>query len=109
MKKQINFYRHGDLNFHLYDGEEGKEINHKGSFVLAEGETTGHKHVITVARVDDMEITQLPTGEYVFVLKKDAKINHEEHKTIELPKGKYIMRHEREYDYFQLATRQVID
>lgn len=109
MKNNIKFYRHGDLNFHPYAGEDGKEIKHKGSFVLAEGETTGHKHVISVPNLDDMEITQLPTGEYVLNLNRDGEITHEEHQKITLPKGKYIMRHEREYDYYQLASRQVID
>jgi hypothetical protein len=103
------FYRHGDLSFHPYQGENGSEIKHKGKFVLAEGETTGHKHVISVPNLDDMEITKLSTGEYVINLNRDGEITHEEHKTIILPKGKYIMRHEREYNYFQLATQQVID
>lgn len=105
-----NFYRHGDLNFHpINESQEGEVLKHNGNYVLAEGETTGHKHVISVPNVDDMKITKLSTGEYILSLKKDAEVTHEEHKKIILPKGKYIMRHEREYNYYELSTQQVID
>lgn len=106
MKK---IFRHGDLVFEAYKGDDGKELPHTNSFVCAEGETTGHKHLLTVPKVDDMEITQLPTGEYIFSLKTDGTLTHEEHKKIVLPQGKYIMRHEKEFDYFGQSIRKVID
>ena len=102
-------FRHGDLVFEAYEGENGKELKHTNSFVCAEGKTTGHKHLLTVPNVEDMEIARLPTGEYIFRLKTDGVLTHEEHKKISLPKGRYIMRHEREFSYFEKATRQVID
>lgn len=102
-------YRHGDLSFHPTEEKGLEEIKHKGSFILAEGETTGHKHVIVVPNIDDMVVEKTKDGGYILTLKTDAKISHEEHNTIVLPKGNYKMIHEREKDWFSLAVRQVVD
>lgn len=41
-------FRHGDISFHLEKLPAGaKKVEHDGSFVLALGEHTGNKHVIT--------------------------------------------------------------
>ena len=99
-------YRHGDLFFKPVDSIEGKEVKHNGSFVLAEGETTGHKHVITAER---MEIRQAENGRFYLSLGTEGTISHEEHKTITLPPGLYEMGNEREKDWFSKSVRQVID
>ena len=99
-------YRHGDLFFKQVQKVEGKEVKHNGSFVLAEGETTGHKHLLTAER---MEIRQAENGRFYLSLDSEGKITHEEHKTIVLPPGLYEMGNEREKDWFSGATRKVID
>lgn len=101
-----NIYRHGDLFFRPVKNIEGVEVEHRGSFVLAEGETTGHKHVITAER---MEIVQAPNGRCYLELGSEARVSHEEHKTIVIPPGKYEVGHEQEKDWFAGAVRRVVD
>ena len=104
-----NILRHGDISFHPINKAEGEIIKHNGSFVLAEGETTGHKHVITTENIADMEVRRASDGGYILTLKKAGTISHEEHKTIIVPPGTYQVGKEREMDWFSLTTRKVID
>ncbi len=104
-----NNYRHGDIGLQSVEKAEGEILSHKGSFVLAEGETTGHKHVISVKNPNDLEILQTKDGRYFFKLKSEGEITHEEHKTIKVSPGTYEMKREREYDWFSNSTRRVID
>jgi hypothetical protein len=103
------FKHQGDIPCYPFTGTvEGKTITHKGSFVLALGEATGHHHKITVANPSDLEIDQVEGG-YIITLKSEATITHQEHLPIVLAPGKYRTGHEREKDWFSLATRRVID
>lgn len=75
-----------------------------GAFVLAEGEVTGHRHAIytqvTFFR-DDALARDIPDGLYVGHVKvegPEAKVVHEEHAPINLPKGTYRVRRQRELD-----------
>ena len=77
-----------------------------GRLVLAEGETTGHKHKITAER---MEIRQTTDGRFYLSLESAGKMTHEDHATITLAPGKYVVEHEREFDWFQKSVRRVLD
>lgn len=111
----MNLYRHGDLSFHPIEKlpENLKEVKHDGKFVLAEGEFTGHKHLMTVEKPKDMKMMQDPTtGEYYIQLFDKASLTHEEHNKLVFEPGIYKMHVEREYDYFQeekIKERKVID
>jgi len=83
-----------------------KEKEHDGSFVLAYGEATGHHHKITAER---MKIYEDEEGRFYMKIEQPAKLTHQEHKTLEIEKGVYIVEKEREYDYFSKKTRRVID
>ena len=98
--------RHGDLFLRPVQKIEGKVIDNKGSFILAEGETTGHKHVITSPK---MEIRQADNGRYYIHLEEEGKLTHEEHKTITIQPGDYEVINEREKDWFSLAVKKVVD
>lgn len=103
------FYRHGDIPVvEVKTLPKGKKLAHNGSFTIALGEATGHHHRLTVKNPDDLEIVQTPTG-YVFRLKSEGRLSHEEHGTITIKPGTYKSYHEREYDYFAKSTRRVID
>lgn len=108
-----NIKRNGD--WHLVPINEemtGEMQKHKGSFVFAEGETTGHYHTITVSNVDDMVLTKLPDGSYMVNLKSEATLTHPEHSLkndLKVPVGTYKLIQRREKDWFQLSTRKVID
>ena len=75
-----------------------------GVFVLAEGETTGHRHVIHERIAffrDDGLARDVPTGLYVGhvrVTDDAATLVHEEHAPIVLEKGTYRVRRQREME-----------
>lgn len=101
-------YRHGDLFFSSIKKIEGEEIKHDGKFVLAYGEHSGHKHVITATK-GTVRIFKDLTGQYCIDVSDEAEMTHEEHKTITIKKGTYKINNEREYDYWLLESNKVID
>lgn len=105
-----NTFKHqGDIPCFPFEGKiTGEKITHNGSFILALGEATGHNHKIVVDRPADMEIRKVEGG-YILVLKSEAVIEHQEHHSIVLSPGTYRTGHEREFDWFQLVARKVVD
>lgn len=82
-----------------------QEIVAKKRLVVAEGEHTGHAHVI---EDDDAELIRI--GEQILLrLEKSATIKHDEHKPITLEPGIWEVGRVQEYDYFAHMKRQVID
>ena len=104
-----NIFRHGDISFHPTKEARGERVDHQGSFVLAEGETTGHKHVITVPNVEDMDVLRLADGSVLLTLKSAGTVTHEEHKTLIVPPGTYKIGREREFNYFEKSVQRVQD
>jgi len=105
-----HYIRHGDVSFHPVEKATGEIIKHNGSFVVEYGEVTGHKHLLKVKNPEDLEIRKDESGNYFFVLKSEATISHEEHKTLVIPAGTYQKKIEREMEWFGEATvRQVVD
>jgi len=74
-----------------------------GVVVLAEGEMTGHRHTVhepvSFFR-DDSLARDIPGGLYLGHMKVDttARVVHDEHAPIDLPKGTYRVRRQRELD-----------
>ena len=101
--------RHGDLPIISTKKIEGKEMEHRGSFVLALGEKTGHRHVITVDDPKTMRIYQISPSLWCLKLESEARLSHEEHETIILAPGVYRVGREQEYDWFGLMKREVVD
>jgi hypothetical protein len=68
-----------------------------GRMVLAEGEATGHAHVIEgeaeflAADLEELE------GRFLLV-EQEAELVHDEHDTITVPPGEYEVRRQHEYD-----------
>ncbi len=84
-----------------------------GAAVLAEGEATGHRHAIydrvTMFR-DDGLARDIPEDLYVGHVRVDgpsARLMHDEHDAITLPRGTYRVRRQRELD--PRDARLVID
>jgi len=101
-------YRHGDVVINKV--EELKGFNPRKNNVLAYGEVTGHSHkVLPKTKEDIVEVFENEKGELAFRVNGVAVVTHEEHKTIEIGTGIYRINQEREYDYFQLESRKVID
>lgn len=105
----MNIYRHGDLSFHPIEKlPEGlKEEKHKGSFVLAEGEFTGHKHVISTPDITKMKVMRDSKGGLYIDLREEAELVHQEHKPLKFKPGLYKMNVEREFDYFAEESKRI--
>lgn len=106
----MKFKFQGDIPFAPFEGEVAQNYEHNGSVVLALGEHTGHKHVISVPNVEDMVIHKLQTGGWLIDLRAEGTVKHEQHGQITIAPGKYRVYQEREVDHFQDSlVRQVID
>ena len=61
---------------------------------IMEGELTGHAHRFSGAGT---AILELENGQRVLEVKKEARINHEEHQEIKLPMGFHRIHQKRQY------------
>jgi hypothetical protein len=66
--------------------------------IVARGEATGHYHEIVFDETEkSTEVYVNNEGQIVYNLPCDAKIKHQEHGTIDLPRGTYFYYPQREY------------
>lgn len=119
-------YRQGELLFipikmpKWVDRE--KQFKKMDSNVIREGEVSGHKHEVEGQGtlfsktstyiygdngVGDGESFQLPEGEMVLTAQNNLVVKHPEHKSLNLPKGDYVIRIQREY--IEGSSRRVND
>jgi hypothetical protein len=78
-----------------------------GRIVLAYGEVTGHAHAIMDR---DAELLAASTTDDRFLrIMSAVELRHEEHATITLPPGNYIVRRQREYSAKDMAPVRVAD
>jgi len=96
-------YQQGDVIIEKVAKVEGKKLNH---LTLAEGEATGHHHIITKG---DAELYDRNGVLYLSVKSDEAELTHQEHNTITIPKGDYVIRRVQEYDHFNEEARRVQD
>lgn len=106
----MQFKHQGDVTFVPQEVTLSDKLEqHNGSFVLAYGEKSGHRHVITVERPESMKIQKIGDEMYFIFLSEPGTITHEEHKPIVLEPGTYRVGKERELDHFMKAIRRVVD
>jgi hypothetical protein len=102
-------YRNGDIL--ISETTLPKDAINTGEvsqIVLAEGEITGHKHLLRGTKIQTWK--DIVGNIYVEVKEKPAQLTHEEHNTITIDIGKiYIIKHEQEYDYFGQEIKKVLD
>lgn len=63
--------------------------------VLAEGEITGHRHQITDGQAELIEKNKML---FLRVLSETATLSHQEHQSIQIPQGTWMVRIQREYE-----------
>ena|SRR3990167_8034327 len=102
-----NNYRHGDLLLKQID-ELPKNLKAVEGGTLALGEVTGHRHTIEADR-DILQLYEDENGRKYFMLKKPAPLTHQEHKTITIEKGLYLVEQEQEFDPFKEEINKVRD
>ena len=104
------FKHQGDIPFAPFSGMiTGILQKHNGSVVLALGEKTGHKHVISTVNPNDLQAWKQLEGGWIITLKTEGTLVHNQHGTLTIEPGTYRVSQEREYDYFQEVSRKVID
>ena len=72
---------------------------------IAEGEKTGHKHQLQ----GNVAVYKHELGSLYFEVKTSTDLVHQEHRTINIPKGKYMVEQEREFNPFENVRRLVLD
>lgn len=94
--------RQGDLLFKkVEEFVEGK--THK-QLTIAEGEFTGHKHVL-IAEAG----SKIVGDKTKFTITGKAKLVHPEHDTIEFNSGTYVVLTEQEFNYVDMTLEKVRD
>jgi hypothetical protein len=85
-----------------------KLISLDDSFVLAESEITGYKHLL-ISEPQMLEVYQDDQGRYYINLKKDSFLIHPEHKKLIIKAGFYVVEKETEFDYFEYTIKTIKD
>ena len=108
-KKKPKIYRHGDLLI-----RQVKKIPcaiRLDTNIIAEGEVTGHNHKLYGSHQvygTHSENPRIIEPTY-FQAKEDISLKHQEHATLKISKGNYVIIHEREYEPFKNIEQEVID
>lgn len=111
-------YRQGDVVIIPVDEfpgvvaeKETKVQRDKGRVVLAYGEVTGHAHAIAEPQAElwtftgsDDNAAPGNDNDRLLVCLDEVALGHEEHDTIKLPAGLYVVRRQREYGPEELRT-----
>ena len=110
------FYRQGDILLErIYEipqqimkqQQQQQQQQTQDNYIIAHGESGNQhrmsKHVLIFENPENKE------ERYVQVLSQNTDLIHQEHKSIYIPQGIYIIRREREYNAFEIAIRQVQD
>ena len=126
-------YRHGDLLIRKINAmpptafpiPKQKTHNFPTGSTLAEGEISGHKHQLigngqVYVGMDYIRRARIPEAaslahsindinELWFKAEDDLEIVHEEHKTLEIPKGIYKVTKEQEFNPFKEMNEKILD
>jgi hypothetical protein len=93
------------------DTSKGRVIVHpSGRVVLAEGEATGHAHVVKCEPGTEAKLIDMGDQKILEITGGKASVVHEEHKTItKVGPGQHEISIVKEYDYDAEEAKQVID
>ena len=99
-------YQQGDVLIESAQIPTTAKKSNKNRIVLAEGETTGHAHVIS----DTNNCTAFESDSELYLrVTNEVTVSHEEHNHISIAPGNYRVRKVQEYDHFLEEARQVQD
>lgn len=101
--------QHGDVLLDKIESiPKAATVNHKArkgnSLTLAEGEQTGHAHVLT----GNAELLQLDEQMFLQV-REAAPLVHQEHDELTIPAGDYEVRRVMVFDYAKQVRRAAVD
>ena len=101
----MKLYRHGDCFLKEVDTIPAK-VKKIGGTTIAKGEITGHHHTF---RGNQVQILETPEQQKYIDVNQDSALEHQEHDTITVKKGKYILLMEREINPIEEKIQQVLD
>lgn len=99
-------YRQGDVLITAIDEvPEGLRPvpKDKGRTILAYGEATGHAHSV-IGDVELLESDIAEMEERFLRVEQECQVVHDEHDTIKLPAGDYVVKRQREYSPEEIRT-----
>lgn len=104
-----NYQQQGDVLFFdektvPADAKKVPSVN--GSFVLREGEATGHAHRV---EAQDVELYEDGSGTLWLSTSKPVEVTHEEHGAVTVGPGVVRIGTVEEYDHFEEEIREVRD
>jgi hypothetical protein len=91
-------FRQGDVSILAVKDVPKQARRVKGELVLARGELSGHSHRIVDGKASLHRA--LPDRLFLRVESRSARLFHEEHEDVRLPRGNYEIRRQREFDPF---------
>ncbi len=108
----MRIYRQGDvllLSIATVPGRIKAVPRDAGRIVLAWGEVTGHAHAIRDREADLFSAPETQDRFLRVVAASGVELQHDEHETITLPSGCYVVRRQREYTTADMDPIQVAD
>ena len=108
--KKPKLYRHGDLLIRQVD-KIPESATQLSTNIIAHGEN-GNTHKLhgshQVYGTHSSQNYRIIEPTY-FQAKEDISLKHQEHATLKISKGNYVIIHEREYEPFKDIEQEVID
>jgi len=107
-KKEVNICQ-GDIFFVKIENLPNKKLTKverkQRGFVLAEGETTGHAHII-----EDEDIDLFTDGNYLYLeTETPVVLKHEEHNAVTIDPGLWLIGIQKEVDIFEDEITRIAD
>ena len=96
-------YRHGDLLLRQVD-EIPESATQLSTNIIAHGEN-GNTHKLHGSH----QVYETPDNQMLFTAEQDVSLKHQEHNTLKISKGNYVVVKELEYNVFKNIQEEVID
>lgn len=104
----MHWYQQGDVTLKpaTVPAHATRTAAQDGRHILRSGEATGHHHAVAAQE----EITLYTLGEILYMVNtQPVELTHQEHRTISIPPGTWVIDAVREYDYMEQEVRYVKD
>jgi hypothetical protein len=106
----MRLYRHGDILLkEVKDYPQNAKAKKVKEFVVAEGEATGHEHLLVADPDTSFRVLTDEGGQVYLELGASAELSHQEHDTITVQPGVFEVVREREYDPYTEEINKVAD
>ena len=96
-------YRHGDLTIKQV-AKIPDNVIQLSTNIIAHGEN-GNTHKLHGSH----QVYETPDKQILFTAKQDVSLKHQEHNTLKISKGNYVIIQEREFVPFKNIEQEVID